>query len=108
MTDDPIVNQVIERIQKRSAAGMKKYGKSMTRDDRTMTDWIDEAIEEALDLAVYLTRVKADLMDLEELKDLACAEGYEHGYDAGQERVKSDWQDGYDEGYEDAKDKSND
>ena len=107
MSKDAIVDAVVERIQKRSAAGMKKFGKPMTRDDRTMTEWIDEAIEEALDLAVYLTRVKADLMDLEELKDLASAEDYDRGYDAGQESVKSDWKNGYETGYDDAKGESN-
>ena len=94
MSKDAIVDAVVERIQKRSAVGMKKFGKPMTRDDRTMAEWIDEAIEEALDLAVYLTRVKADSMDLEELKDRAYAEGY----DAGQESAKRAWLDGANEG----------
>ena len=61
MTDDPIVDAVVKRIQKRSTAGMKKFGKPMTRDDRTTVEWLDDAIEELLDAAVYLTRVKDDL-----------------------------------------------
>lgn len=61
MSDDAIVDSVIQRIQDRSRAGMVKFGKPMTRTDRTTVQWIDDAIEEALDLAVYLTRVKSDL-----------------------------------------------
>lgn len=61
MSDDRIVDEVVGRIQKRSAAGMKKFGKPMTRDDRTTIQWIDDTIEELLDAAVYLTRVKSDL-----------------------------------------------
>jgi len=61
MTEDPIVAEVIQRMKDRSIAGMKKFGVPMTRPDVTTEEWIDNTIEELLDAAVYLTRVKSDL-----------------------------------------------
>tara|TARA_R100001244_G_C5141960_1_gene128052 strand:+ start:226 stop:597 length:372 start_codon:yes stop_codon:yes gene_type:complete len=45
--------EIIISIQKRLNAGAKKYGGEMRIDDKR--DWLDEAIEEALDNCVYLT-----------------------------------------------------
>lgn len=86
---DPIVDLVVERIQERSVAGMKKFGKPMTRDDRTTVEWVDDAIEELLDAAVYLTRVKFDWDKIWQI-------GYDEGYDEG-----------YEEGYEEGRDHAN-
>ena len=60
---DPIVATTIRRMQSRSAGGIKKYGVTMMREDVTTVEWIDHAIEEALDMAIYLERVKRDLMN---------------------------------------------
>jgi|TARA_Y100000034_G_C6655647_1_gene287195 hypothetical protein len=60
---DPIVATTIRRMQSRSAEGIKKYGVTMMREDVTTVEWIDHAIEEALDMAIYLERVKRDLMN---------------------------------------------
>lgn len=105
MSTDPIVDAVVERIHKRSADGMRKFGKPMTRDDKTTMQWIDDAIEEALDLAVYLTRVKVDmerensssLGDDEETQEYRVA--YDEGYEDGVDSCDDRWQDGYDAGY---------
>jgi len=56
--EDPVVATNIVRLRKRSAEGMKKYGTTMMRDDLTEEDWIDHAIEEALDFANYLEALK--------------------------------------------------
>ncbi len=58
---DIIVQEVLDRVYSRAEQGMETYGVSMERDDLTVTQWIDHAIEEALDFAVYMTRVKSDL-----------------------------------------------
>jgi|TARA_R110002074_G_scaffold85669_1_gene189431 hypothetical protein len=58
---DPIVAIVMKRMADRSAEGIKKYGKTMMRTDVSTTQWIDHAIEELLDGAIYLERVKNDL-----------------------------------------------
>jgi hypothetical protein len=58
---DPIVATVIKRMRDRSTEGMKKYGCTMDRDDLTVTQWIDHAIEELLDAAVYMEKLKKDI-----------------------------------------------
>ena len=58
---DPIVNTVIQRMKDRSAEGMEKYGCTMLRDDLSTSKWIDHAIEELLDAAIYLERIKHDI-----------------------------------------------
>jgi len=57
----PIVREVMAKLATRADEGMKTYGTTMARKDLTTIQWIDHAIEEALDLANYLTRIKADL-----------------------------------------------
>ena len=56
--EDPIVATNIVRLRQRSAEGMKKYGTTMMRDDLTAEEWIEHAIEEALDFANYLEALK--------------------------------------------------
>ncbi len=58
---DEIVDAVRERLLERSLAGQQKYGKKMTRDDLSLKDWIKHALEECLDQAVYLERLKRDV-----------------------------------------------
>ena len=58
---DPIVQTVIDRMRSRSAVGMEKYGVTMMRDDVSTVEWIDHAIEELLDGAIYLERLKLDI-----------------------------------------------
>ena len=61
--DDPIVLKVLERVKKRSDAGMNRYGVSMARGDVSTEEWLRHAQEEALDLAVYLERCICDLQE---------------------------------------------
>ena len=58
---DPIVEEVLNRIKTRADAGMVKYGTSMMRTDVDDIGWCQHAIEELLDAALYLTRLKRDL-----------------------------------------------
>ncbi len=60
-TDDPIVSAVISKMHQRSQVGIKKYGKTLERNDLTTEQWIDHAIEEAMDLVLYLTKLKTQL-----------------------------------------------
>lgn len=60
-TEDPIVNDVIRSLMRRSNQGMITYGTSMKENPLSTEEWIDNAIEEALDLACYLTRLKDEL-----------------------------------------------
>lgn len=60
----PISRTVMERVAERARTGMKTYGVTMERTDVTTVGWIDHAIEELLDGAVYLTRLKNDILKL--------------------------------------------
>ena len=61
-TTDPVVDAVVLRMQTRSKEGIIKFG--VTLEDQTMSpiEAIDNAIEEALDTAVYLEKAKRELM----------------------------------------------
>tara|TARA_R110000822_G_scaffold96491_1_gene219590 strand:+ start:722 stop:958 length:237 start_codon:yes stop_codon:yes gene_type:complete len=65
LDDDPIVATVMKRMSDRSVEGIKKYGETMMRSDIDTIAWIDHAIEELLDGAIYLERVKHDLKNSE-------------------------------------------
>ena len=60
-THDPIVNQVITRMTDRSKEGMVKFGQTMAECDKPTVDWIDDTIEELLDAACYLERLKKNV-----------------------------------------------
>jgi hypothetical protein len=59
---DPVVDAVVLRMQTRSEEGIFKFG--VTLEDQTMSpiEAIDNAIEEALDTAIYLEKAKRELM----------------------------------------------
>ena len=59
VTDDPIVNKVVDLIIKRHMQGMEKFGVSMEKNTKPFDHWIDETIEELLDAIHYLTKSKS-------------------------------------------------
>lgn len=64
---DRIVESVVEQFQKRSEAGMNKYGTNLERNDFSISDWIREAQQEAMDLCLYLERLKQDIKKIEDV-----------------------------------------
>lgn len=56
-----IEQQVAQEILDRAEHGFNKYGKTVERTDLTSFEWVQHAKEEAMDLAVYLERVKQRL-----------------------------------------------
>jgi hypothetical protein len=55
---DSVVQSVINKFKQRSEVGIKKYGVTMDREDLTKQDWINHAQEEAMDLILYLEKLK--------------------------------------------------
>lgn len=55
---DSVVTEVLNRYKDRANLGFNKYGTNLDRDDLTTEQWLDHAIEEALDLSLYLTKLK--------------------------------------------------
>jgi len=54
-----IEEKVIQQIKTRAELGKNKYGTTMERTDLTLKEWIQHAQEEAMDLAVYLEKIKS-------------------------------------------------
>lgn len=59
-----VEEHVIDQIRSRRDAGRKKYGCSLERKDLTIPEWIQHAIEEALDFALYLEKLRRELPSL--------------------------------------------
>ena len=47
---------VCELIAKRQALGIKKYGTTVTDNPLELRQWLTHALEESLDLSIYLQR----------------------------------------------------
>ena len=61
---DPLVKKICERMINRSNTGIVKYGNTMNEANIGIISGLDNAIEEALDLAVYLEDVKLKLINI--------------------------------------------
>ena len=59
--EDKIVESVVNSFLERSAIGIEKYGTTLNRTDLTSLDWINHAQEEAMDLILYLEKIKVEL-----------------------------------------------
>jgi hypothetical protein len=55
---DSVVTSVVQSFLQRAEFGLKKYGKTMDRDDLTMLQWIQHAQEEHMDAILYLEKLK--------------------------------------------------
>lgn len=55
-----IEDEVCRLIQQRADMGLAKYGVTMERGDLSELDWLKHAREEAMDMAIYLTRLIDD------------------------------------------------
>ena len=63
-SDDTIIYEVAKLMRMRADKGKDTYGTTMDRDDLTTEQWLDHAIEEALDLAIYLTKIRKEFEGL--------------------------------------------
>ena len=61
MKTDRIVIQVLHQITERSEKGLEKYGTNLERTDLETLDWVQHAQEEAMDLCLYLERIKEQI-----------------------------------------------
>jgi hypothetical protein len=58
---DTVVYRIASLLRSRSETGIRKYGTTMDRTDLEVKQWIDHAIEESLDHALYLMKIKDEL-----------------------------------------------
>ena len=54
---------VCKEIARRQQLGIKKYGITVDANPLAMIEWVRHAKEEALDLAVYLTKLESKLRE---------------------------------------------
>lgn len=63
MAIDQNVKNVAAQLLMRAERGLVKYGCTTERTDLTTFDWIQHALEEAMDFCVYLERLKKEFKD---------------------------------------------
>ena len=56
---DTIVESVINQFKQRSEVGINKYGVTLDRTDLSTLQWLQHAQEEAMDLILYLEKLKS-------------------------------------------------
>ena len=55
-----LLNKVVAELEAREAKGLDTYGTTLDRSDLTRSEWLQHAYEEALDLALYLKKLKIE------------------------------------------------
>jgi|TARA_B110000902_G_scaffold240021_1_gene289175 hypothetical protein len=61
----------INMMRDRAAVGYEKYKQSINRNDLSIEDWCQHAIEEMLDGAQYLIRIKQEIAELRKTKGIS-------------------------------------
>ena len=64
-----LLSQLIKEYESREARGFSKYGTTMDRDDLSLAEWIQHALEESMDLSLYLFKIKMLLNDTQRRTD---------------------------------------
>ena len=59
---DPIVETVVQKYRQRSDIGIQKYGKTLTRKDLDLGDWLTHLQEELMDAILYIQTAR-ELID---------------------------------------------
>jgi succinate dehydrogenase flavin-adding protein (antitoxin of CptAB toxin-antitoxin module) len=60
MEKDTIVKSVVDKYKQRSEVGIKKYNKTMDRDDLNLLDWLTHLQEELMDATLYVEKLKQE------------------------------------------------
>ena len=58
---DSIVESVVKSYKQRSKVGIKKYNKTMDRNDLSSLEWLQHLQEELMDATLYLEKLKKEL-----------------------------------------------
>ena len=66
---DTVIEDLRELLLKRSQTGISKYGVTLDRTDLKPSDWCQHLLEELLDAAGYVQRLKKDILELESQYD---------------------------------------
>jgi hypothetical protein len=55
---DSIVDSIVDKFIDRSRVGKKKYNTDLDREDLSLEEWLNHAIEEHMDAILYLEKIK--------------------------------------------------
>lgn len=58
---DPILLKVLAKYYERSERGIKKYGRTLDRDDLNLIDWLNHLQEELMDATLYIEKLKQEI-----------------------------------------------
>ena len=58
---DKIVQSVIDHLERRSEAGLVKYGVTLERDDLNFAQWLVHLQQELMDASLYIEKLKTEL-----------------------------------------------
>ena len=58
---DSIVKSVLNSYKERSRVGIKKYNKTMDRNDLSISEWLQHLQEELMDATLYIEKLKQTL-----------------------------------------------
>jgi hypothetical protein len=58
---DKHVESVVELFEERSAAGYRKYGTTLERDDLSLEQWLNHLQEELMDATLYISKIREEL-----------------------------------------------
>ena len=61
---DLIVEKVINKFKTRSTLGIAKYNTTLQENNLSVYEWLNHAQEEALDMALYLEKLKQQFKDM--------------------------------------------
>jgi succinate dehydrogenase flavin-adding protein (antitoxin of CptAB toxin-antitoxin module) len=56
---DSIVDFIVDKFIDRSRVGKEKYGVTLDREDWSLDQWIEAAIEEHMDAILYLQKIRS-------------------------------------------------
>ena len=61
MNKDTIVDSVVASYRQRSLVGIKKYNKTLDRNDLSLLDWLQHLQEELMDATLYIEKLKKSI-----------------------------------------------
>ncbi len=60
---DSIVDTILNKFVDRAEMGFTKYNNTLDRNDLNLIQWINHAQEEAMDLVLYLEKIKQEVIN---------------------------------------------
>jgi len=58
---DSVVQSINKKFVARAEVGYNKYNATMDRDDLTTDEWINHAMEEMMDMLLYMEKLRIEL-----------------------------------------------